>query len=481
MLETYIKYFFMIICSFYFYFKLLNIKTTHKNIIINICFSILVPLPLYFVRLNAPYMFTPLLIITFLFFLHYICKTSFNISLVTSVMAYSFSYFSFLLSTITLVPFAFAILSIIKNEKLCFIIVHLMIGFLQLLIAHIPFKFRRLKNGMPFILQKSSNDIGVLISICILITSSFYVIYKKNDFFFASAILFTTICGLCLFMWWKKQLTKSYLEKLRIKEMDDLKEEIKNLKEDNKNLSNIIHKDNKLIPAMEMAVQELISYCSQETSNNNLMIKSTELLRELNTLSTDRKGILSIYETQATMIIQPTGSIRIDSLIRYMQQKALSHYIKFNFTLNCNLKYMISNIIDEDSLATLIADLTENSIIASKDQQEKNILLSLNIENNNYCLNIFDSGILFEPNVIINLGKIRTTTHADTGGSGIGLMSTYEIIKKYNASFCIDETLSYNLYTKRISIYFDSMNKIYVKSHRVEMNNIAPFRKDITF
>ncbi len=366
-----------------------------------------------------------------------------------------------------------------NNHDHLYIIFHLLIGILQLLLSSIPFRFSRLKKGMPFILQKSSNTAGVFISIFILTAASFWGIKKENNFLISLSIICVIVCGLLLIIWWRKQLTATYLKKLQLKEINELKHDIFKLKKENEELSKIIHKDNKLIPAMEIAVQELISYSSKELSGSDMMRKSIELLEELRKLSSERKDILSSYETKAAFPL--TGYIRIDSVLHYMEKIAISNDITFNFSLNCNLKYMLNNIIYESSLSTLIADLTENSIIASKNQQIRNILLCLNIKNNNYCLNIFDTGSLFEPDVIINLGKFRFTTHADTGGSGIGLMSILEIVQKYNASFCIDETLVDTLYTKKISICFNCMNQISVKSTRAELNNISCIRQDIIF
>lgn len=42
----------------------------------------------------------------------------------------------------------------------------------------------------------------------------------------------------------------------------------------------------------------------------------------------------------------------------------------------------------------------------------------------------------------MNLGMKRITTHKDSGGTGIGLSSTYGLCKKYNASFVITEDIN---------------------------------------
>lgn len=481
MFEAFIKYFFMTICSFYIFYKLLHLSISKREFIIVALFSGIIQFPLYYIHDYAPFIFIPFMIIAFFIVILLLRNTTdYNIAFITAVLSYGFSYFTFLLSSVVISLLFFTIIYKTNDFNNLYIIAYILIGVLQLLLASVPFRLSRLKKGMPFILQKSSNTAGVIIGIIMLIAASFWGINKKNNFLIALSIICVAACGLFLIIWWRRRLTRTYLEKLKLKEINELQEDNLKLKRENQELSKIIHKDNKLIPAMEMAVQELFTYCSKDLPNSSINQKIIELLQELHTLSAERKGILSAYETQ-TVLLAPTGSVRIDSVLRYMQQKALSHDITFHFALNCSLKYMIDNLIDEDSLATLIADLTENSIIASKEQQTRNILLNLSIENETYCLDIYDSGILFEPDVIIHLGKTRFTTHADTGGSGIGLMSILEIAQKYNASFCIDETTDNTLYTKKISIRFDFLNQICIESNRTELHNIASIRQDITF
>lgn len=109
----------------------------------------------------------------------------------------------------------------------------------------------------------------------------------------------------------------------------------------------------------------------------------------------------------------------------------------------------------------LLADLLENAIIATKHSKEKNILVHLGILYQNYVIEVFDSGIPFESKTLKDFGIKRTTTHSNEGGSGIGLMSIYELMKQYKASFLLEK---YNLeksgFTKKISVIFDRMEQI---------------------
>lgn len=477
MIITFIKHFFIILCSFYFYTKLLNIKSSKKKLITHFFVSILLTGIVCFIKLYTPYLTISTIVFGIIMTEYFTHKIPFNVTLFTSITSFGFSYLTFLISTFILLPVASLI--VIKNpdnKTNFFLITHTLLGIMQLLISFFIFRIKRLKNGMPFLYKKNYNAISILISTIIFIPTTFYCVYKDTDAIFIIFILLTCIYGFILYLWWKKQLTNSYKEKLIAKEIQELHNEIERLKKDNENLSKIVHKDNKLIPSMEMAVRELLT--SYPDNINEYTTTATTLLETLKTLSNERTDIVNLYKNQVESL-PVTGLYRIDSLIKYMKQKAYNHNINFSFITNSNLKYLIENIINEDDLCTILADLIENAIIATKDQNTKHILLNIDIEENSYYINIHDSGIPFETNTILNLGIIRTTTHSSTGGSGIGLMNTIELLKKYSASFIITESTDTTIFTKSISICFDNLNQYKIISNRPEILAISSFRNDI--
>lgn len=113
---------------------------------------------------------------------------------------------------------------------------------------------------------------------------------------------------------------------------------------------------------------------------------------------------------------------------------------------------MTETVLEEALLNTLLADLGENAIIATAKAERRNILLSLSVRNKQYCIDFFDSGTDFDAGVIEHLGKKRYTTHKSEGGSGIGLMTTLEILEKKKGSFELEEFQKNCLFTKRVSI-----------------------------
>ena len=90
------------------------------------------------------------------------------------------------------------------------------------------------------------------------------------------------------------------------------------------------------------------------------------------------------------------------------------------------------------------------------------MLIVFGSENESFTVSIYDSGLPFEQQVIENLGKRRITTHRKTGGSGIGLMTTAQLLKKQNASLVIDESVDNESYAKKVSVIFDGANQLRV-------------------
>ena len=58
------------------------------------------------------------------------------------------------------------------------------------------------------------------------------------------------------------------------------------------------------------------------------------------------------------------------------------------------------------------------------------------------------------------MGKKRVTTHKGEGGSGIGLMTMFEILNKYKASYRLDESPDKDGFTKCVKIILDNLHTV---------------------
>ena len=54
-------------------------------------------------------------------------------------------------------------------------------------------------------------------------------------------------------------------------------------------------------------------------------------------------------------------------------------------------------------------------------------------------LSVYDTGNEIDKNVFLHMGLSNYTTHSADGGSGIGLMTIFNIMQKYKASLIINE------------------------------------------
>ena len=138
---------------------------------------------------------------------------------------------------------------------------------------------------------------------------------------------------------------------------------------------------------------------------------------------------------------------------------------------NNNIKYLIDNIIPKEKFEILIGDHLKDAIIAinASNNSYKSILVTLGLVENCYELTIYDTGIEFEIDTLLKLGKEQVTTHKETGGSGIGFMTTFETLKNCEASLIIEEYKPETTnYTKAVIIRFDNKNEYKIISYRAE-------------
>ncbi len=483
MLMSFIKTYVILACSFYIYIKLLRITLTKKHFFCFLPFSLLFTPCIYLLGTYTGPLSIFIVVLISSVFVKLIFKERLTLVFNVSVISFGIAYLAFF--------FAAALVSAIK----VFILRHgteiflydiIAVSLVESLFIYILFKTRRLKNGMPSLMKNSSSDIGMYLSITLLLAGSSLNMGQQYEIVYTIPFICGLICGITVIFWWRSRLTKKYIEDVKAREMEALQktilekdEEIGRLTRHNEELSKIIHKDNKLIPAMELAVREYLMSAGED-GDEPLKRKARELAESLEAISRERAGIVKSYEAMSKSL-PPTDVLSVDSLMAYMLQKAKAEEIGFDLTVSASVKYLIGNIISESDLNTLLADLIDNAIIASKQREIKNILVSVGICDGFYRIDVFDSGEPFTAETIAGLGLERTTTHMNDGGSGIGLMTVFQILAKYQASFEIDENLNNNLFTKKVSVCFDTLGQSRLLTSRDIQPLLSALRPDIIF
>lgn len=462
----------IILCCIFYYTKLLHLQLPRHFAIHSSIFSVLLSLFSIVIELHYTYCTIPILIImTAIFFTHHF-KTALTISITTTTIAFAFSYITLFLSSTVIATFFVEFF----NKT---IFVQLLSCLVQITIMHLPFKIKRFRNGMPFLHKKLYAFPGMIISLYILliITASTYAKnnHLKNDLLIALILL--CLFTLNIYYYWQTNITKAYQDKLKDREINELQEQNEKLKEEVMRLGKIVHKDNSILSEYAYILHSCLT--GNATQEKDISCDTKRLLEKLEQLTKERKNIVLQQDIHCHKL-PPTKVYGIDSLLEYKQQLAFKDNIDLQVCFACDVTYLANEVVTEDDMHTLLTYLLDNAIIATKHNNGHLIMLTISNTEDTYCISVLDSGIPFTTDVIAKWGLEQITTH--TNGNGIGMMTVYEILKKYSASFIIDEIPSVNrIYTKKLTISFDQKNQYILHTTRTdaELSKLS-FRTDLT-
>ncbi len=472
MLQTILKYIFTVFCCIYVYKKLLNIRKNTKTELIIFPCAVIISFIITLIRLHMPILTIASCVILISIYCHILYKKDYILSLVITTISIGISYFLNALSVLLLIPMSSILYFSIDNVLILDIVGIILIGVLQNTLSIVLFKIKRFKNGIPDIERKYKTDTIIYVTVLLMLATSLIYEYKNTVMVITILFFFIIMFGLTILLWWRKRISDKYINKVYERNIKILEDTLDTQKTEIENLSKIIHKDNKVLSALRLAVSEQ----SKNNSENNAELQ--KLLTEITHLEDERKECLTDYE-QNTKVLPKTGVYSTDMIISYLYKRAAKESIAFDISITGDIPYMVTDAVDTYDLNTMIADLGENAIIATSNSSTKSILLIIGYREGTAFFDIYDSGADFDAGVIANLGKRRHTTHKNTGGSGIGLMTTYELVNKYHATFEIEELYGNKLFTKRVSVLFDNNSRIAVHSSRPEIIAACKTRNDI--
>lgn len=477
MFEFAVKYYCMILVSIFCFCKIKDFKLSKSDRIAAAVYTLPCAVGIVAVsNYTAIFNVALSLIFTYLF-----CKIKYKtdwlhcmyLSVISLTFAYVLHTAAFIISTpiATLLYYTADIYN--YSLSVMTIILALVISVFQLIFAFGIFKIKRIKNGLPKIMKTINGDVGIIISFAILFCIIVMMFEGISSIYISVFVLAVIIFSLILILWYQKKIQSNYINEAQSRNIDILEQTVNEQKTELERLSKIIHKDNKVISALELSVQEIYKEVQGE--------KGIKLLDELKILTDERRVILDDYETNSKELLAKTNIFSTDIILNYLFKRSLENKIDFGVTLTGDIHEMTEYTVNVRDLNTMLADLGENAIIAVKNSDCENgrILVSIGSKGDCCRFDIMDNGIPFEPSVILNLNRKRFTTHKDQGGSGIGLMTTYELMKKYCASFEIEEFTDNSLFTKRVSVIFDGRMQTRVISKREEILAACSRRADI--
>lgn len=351
----------------------------------------------------------------------------------------------------------------IENELINGII----INFLEIIAVFCFFKIKRFKRGFAFLKDNEYASI-IMINISAIVILAYYLYGNYYGNMIKQLFICFVVLSIIMIIMIQKTLTLYYKQKLLAKNIEDYKSEIALKDAQIKSLSDEKYKISKLNHEFYNRQKALIHKVEEITSMNTEIADELALSKQINDLTkeyTDKAQEIKTLDKLPT-----TGIVEIDDMFKYMQSECDSKKIQFNLKINGNIYHMINNKIPQSRLVTLIGDHLRDAIIAIdfSNNTFKSILAVLGENNGVYEFCVFDTGIEFKIDTLLNLGLKPATTHKDSGGTGIGFMTTFETMKETKASLIIDEMreMSNTDYTKSVTIRFDGKNEYRIKSYR---------------
>ena len=308
----------------------------------------------------------------------------------------------------------------------------------------------------------------MLMEISAIVIFAYCIVVNSNHEFSWNILGMFLVLSIIMIIIIQRTITLYYKQKLLAKNIEDYKSEIALKDAQIKSLSDEKYKISKLNHEFYNRQKALIHKVEEITSMNTEIADELDLSKQINDLTkeyTDKAQEIKTLDKLPT-----TGIVEIDDMFKYMQSECKSKNIQFNLKVNGNIYHMINNKIPQSRLVTLIGDHLRDAIIAIdfSNNTFKSILAVLGENNGVYEFCVFDTGIEFEIDTLLNLGLKPATTHKDVGGTGIGFMTTFETMKENKASLIIDEMreMSNTDYTKSVTIRFDGKNEYRIKSYR---------------
>lgn len=227
---------------------------------------------------------------------------------------------------------------------------------------------------------------------------------------------------------------------------------------------------------------EMIAKVNHKINHELSVLKNKYGLKEADLLSDKYSKELKKLKVNKTSSF--TNVVEVNDALNYLQSECDNANINFIVKVNGSINYMIEKYISKEKLATLLLDHTKDAIIAigSSKNSYRSITIILGELDIYYGISIYDTGVEFKINTLVNLGLKPITTYSDKGGTGFGFMTTFDTLNKTNASLVINEKKpKKNDYTKSVSIVFDKKCEYRIISYRASKIKVADKDKRINF
>lgn len=380
-------------------------------------------------------------------------------SILINSISLSINYIIFIFSIA--VDFIIKTIFSIKDEYINLIIIIVVYS----IIINLIIKIKRINKGITYIKEKFENRYFniLIINISVIIIFLIILIINYNSLDFEIIIIGLLLIAIMMNLTIQKSLQLYYKQKMLVKDLEETKAELEEKNNKIKELEKEIIKSGKKSHSISHR-QKILEHKLEELSMKS-EISEMDIKSRIEKIGKD-------IRKEPVIVLAKTGIAEIDDVLDYMKSECVKKKIDFQLQLSGNIYKMINNYVSKDELEILLADHIKNAIIAIEYSENinKSILVRLGRLDGTYGLYVYDSGIEFEIETFLKLGKKPATTHKDSGGTGMGFMNTFDTLRKHNASFIIEEygkPVTDN-FTKVLKFKFDNKNEFKICTYRKE-------------
>lgn len=491
MITQIVRYTCMNFCIFFMYQLFINKKTAKSIHYFTLSIiSFFVSMFFYFIPASIRYVAVLFQLVSLFIFFVNISFESRKTIFFLLILSYSISYLLYFISGI-FISIIYAITTIyicdihtLKVQKLQWFTCTI-----QCLLCYMLMHLKKIKNNLPYVKNYFLIRIGTCISLLVVVVSMFESTKVSNNsnthdianIFYLLGVALLLIFSFLLYIWWNTMSHQAYLLKAKERENERLTNELEFYKaklqeyqQEHEKLARLIHRDNKLIPSLQYSVQELLLQ-AVESEDIKLVGLAKELSSQLKNEKCSRKLEIE-HLLQKPENFPATKIIGVDQYLLYFYHECHKKNIQFTCNLEADLSSIFStrdDFMTVKEFCTLLSDLLENAKIAISysNTSENYIHLFIGWTDEHLVMEISDSGIPFTKETLFHYGETKYTTHKKDGGSGIGIMETWKLLKKQQASLLIDESISLSKpFTKKIILTFDGCNRyeLYPSPSRME-------------
>jgi len=356
-----------------------------------------------------------------------------------------------------------------------FLLLYTVVAALQFVAAVLFFKIRRFRLGLPFLSEKYAMPVVLIIS-GVIFTIVSAITAQRGEYGTFAMVLLTVfgaaVIGFGIYAWirmsiklFQRKKIRERNEELLLQEIDELTRQLQHYKDMHELVRDANHK---MMHRQTVAERSILKLWEKAQKYGLTAEFSDELEVELHKIKTLSREYQDSVGLESKKMLPSTNIKEIDDMFAFFAERFAAESIDFNLKVNGSVIYMAEKIIEQSKLETMIGDHLQDALIAVKSCTDKthSVLAMIGEAGNYYEFSVYDSGIPFEIDVLTKLGLEYVTTHEEDGGSGVGFMTTFETMRKCEASLIIKENKPDFGFSKSITIRFDGKNEYIIETYR---------------